>query len=159
VRSSGSVQECPADRASFAWRLLRLARIETNLRLVHDVFGNSVAIISFCTPADELRIESNLSIGDASLPIGRRLRLRFSQIREPAPTIWAKDSLRHQLALALIRPTRLREFMSGMTINLITQPFVGAIGGNVVGATDHATYPMPPRGRVIPVRRKQNGSS
>jgi hypothetical protein len=58
------------------------------------------------------------------------------------------------------------EFMSGMTINLIIQLFVGAIGDNVVGATfarflraDHVTYPMLPWGRVIPVRRKQNGSS
>jgi len=55
--------------------------------------------------------------------------------------------------------------MSGVTINLIIQPIVGVIGGNVVGATlarflraDHVTYPMLPWGRVIPVRRKQNGS-
>jgi len=40
------------------------------------------------------------------------------------------------------------EFMSGMTINLIIQLIVGAIGGNVVGATfarflraDHVAYP------------------
>jgi len=58
------------------------------------------------------------------------------------------------------------EFMSGMTINLIIQLFVGAIGDNVVGATfarflraDHVTYPMLPRGRVIPIRRKQNESN
>jgi len=45
--------------------------------------------------------------------------------------------------------------MSGMTINLIIQLFVGAIGDNVVGATfarflraDHVTYPMLPRGRL-----------
>lgn len=35
---------------------------EANLRWVHDVFGNSVAVAEFSRPADELRIESTIVI-------------------------------------------------------------------------------------------------